>query len=37
MVFSPLAQGMLSEKYLNKIPNISRARENSSLNPKMKS
>jgi hypothetical protein len=26
---------MLSEKYLNKIPNISRAKENSSLNPKM--
>ena len=35
IVFSPLAQGMLSEKYLNKIPNISRARENSSLNPEM--
>ena len=35
IAFSPLAQGMLSEKYLNKIPNISRARENSSLNPEM--
>ena len=35
IAFSPLAQGMLSEKYLNKIPNISRAKENSSLNPEM--
>ena len=31
IAFSPLAQGMLSEKYLNKIPKNSRASENSSL------
>ncbi|MDC1296527.1 L-glyceraldehyde 3-phosphate reductase [Alphaproteobacteria bacterium] len=31
IAFSPLAQGMLSEKYLNKIPKLSRASENSSL------
>ena len=31
IVFSPLAQGMLSEKYIKKIPKISRANENSSL------
>ena len=35
IVFSPLAQGMLSEKYLNKIPANSRAKKNSSLDPKM--
>ena len=35
IVFSPLAQGMLSEKYLNKIPVDSRAKENSSLSAKM--
>ena len=35
IVFSPLAQGMLSEKYLKKIPLKSRAKENTSLNPKM--
>tara|TARA_Y100001970_G_C14148341_1_gene811150 strand:+ start:226 stop:1251 length:1026 start_codon:yes stop_codon:yes gene_type:complete len=35
IVFSPLAQGMLSEKYINKIPSISRANENSSLSPKL--
>ena len=35
IAFSPLAQGMLSEKYLNKIPKISRASENSSLDKKM--
>ncbi len=35
IAFSPLAQGMLSDKYLNSIPNKSRAFENSSLNPKM--
>jgi len=33
--FSPLAQGMLSEKYLRCIPKNSRAAENSSLNKKM--
>lgn len=32
IVFSPLAQGMLSEKYLKIIPKKSRAAENSSLN-----
>jgi len=31
IVFSPLAQGMLSEKYLHNIPKNSRAAENSSL------
>jgi L-glyceraldehyde 3-phosphate reductase len=31
IAFSPLAQGMLSEKYLHSIPNDSRASENSSL------
>jgi L-glyceraldehyde 3-phosphate reductase len=31
--FSPLAQGMLTDKYLNGIPKNSRAAENSSLSP----
>jgi L-glyceraldehyde 3-phosphate reductase len=31
--FSPLAQGMLTDKYLNGIPKDSRAAENSSLSP----
>ncbi|HEY3961501.1 MAG TPA: L-glyceraldehyde 3-phosphate reductase [Gaiellaceae bacterium] len=31
--FSPLAQGMLTDKYLNGIPEHSRAAENSSLSP----
>jgi L-glyceraldehyde 3-phosphate reductase len=31
--FSPLAQGMLTSKYLNGIPEGSRASENSSLSP----
>ncbi|MDC0226600.1 L-glyceraldehyde 3-phosphate reductase [Alphaproteobacteria bacterium] len=35
IAFSPLAQGMLSEKYLIKIPKKSRAAENSSLDKKM--
>jgi L-glyceraldehyde 3-phosphate reductase len=35
IAFSPLAQGMLSEKYLNNIPKKSRASENSSLDKKM--
>ncbi len=35
IAFSPLAQGMLSEKYINKIPKISRANEGSSLSPKL--
>jgi len=35
IAFSPLAQGMLSEKYLKNIPSRSRAKENSSLNTKM--
>ena len=35
IAFSPLAQGMLSEKYLKNIPKNSRASENSSLNKKM--
>ena len=35
IAFSPLAQGMLSEKYINKIPKISRANENSSLSPQL--
>jgi L-glyceraldehyde 3-phosphate reductase len=33
IVFSPLAQGMLTDKYLNGIPEGSRAAENSSLSP----
>ena len=35
IAFSPLAQGMLSEKYLLSIPENSRAAENSSLDKKM--
>jgi L-glyceraldehyde 3-phosphate reductase len=35
IVFSPLAQGMLSDKYLAGIPEGSRASENSSLSPKL--
>ena len=35
IAFSPLAQGMLSEKYISKIPKISRANEDSSLSPKL--
>ena len=35
IAFSPLAQGMLSEKYLKNIPKKSRASENSSLDKKM--
>ena len=35
IAFSPLAQGMLSEKYLKHIPKNSRASENSSLDKKM--
>ena len=35
IAFSPLAQGMLSDKYIKQIPKISRANENSSLNPKL--
>ena len=35
IAFSPLAQGMLSEKYINKIPKISRANEDTSLSPKL--
>ena len=35
IAFSPLAQGMLSEKYLKNIPKESRASENSSLDKKM--
>ena len=35
IAFSPLAQGMLSEKYLKTIPKNSRAAENTSLNKKM--
>ena len=35
IAFSPLAQGMLSEKYLKSIPKYSRASQNSSLNKKM--
>ena len=34
IAFSPLAQGMLSSKYLNNIPKNSRANENSSLDKK---
>jgi L-glyceraldehyde 3-phosphate reductase len=33
IVFSPLAQGMLTDKYLNGIPKDSRMAENSSLSP----
>jgi len=33
--FSPLAQGMLTSKYLNGIPENSRAAENSSLSPEL--
>ena len=35
IAFSPLAQGMLSNKYISKIPKNSRAAENASLNKKM--
>src|SRR5947207_3997747 len=35
IVFSPLAQGMLSDKYLNGIPEGSRASRNGSLSPRM--
>ena len=35
IAFSPLAQGMLSDKYLKNIPKKSRASENSSLDKKM--
>ncbi|MDC1185106.1 L-glyceraldehyde 3-phosphate reductase [Alphaproteobacteria bacterium] len=35
IAFSPLAQGMLSEKYINKIPKTSRANEDSSLSPNL--
>ena len=35
IVFSPLAQGMLTDKYIKKIPKVSRANENSSLSPKL--
>jgi L-glyceraldehyde 3-phosphate reductase len=35
IVFSPLAQGMLSDKYLSGIPQGSRASENTSLSPKL--
>ena len=35
IAFSPLAQGMLSQKYLKNIPKKSRASENSSLDKKM--
>ena len=35
IAFSPLAQGMLSGKYLNSIPKISRISDNSSLDKKM--
>jgi L-glyceraldehyde 3-phosphate reductase len=35
IVFSPLAQGMLSDKYLNGIPEGSRASRNGSLSPKL--
>jgi L-glyceraldehyde 3-phosphate reductase len=34
IVFSPLAQGMLTDKYLNGIPPDSRAAQNGSLSPK---
>ena len=35
IAFSPLAQGMLSDKYLKKIPKISRVADNSSLDIKL--
>ncbi len=35
IVFSPLAQGMLSDKYLNGVPEGSRASQNGSLSPKL--
>jgi L-glyceraldehyde 3-phosphate reductase len=35
IAFSPLAQGMLTDKYLNGIPPDSRAAENSSLSPNL--
>jgi L-glyceraldehyde 3-phosphate reductase len=35
IVFSPLAQGMLSDKYLNGIPEGSRASQDGSLSPKL--
>ena len=35
IAFSPLAQGMLSDKYVKNIPTISRANEKSSLSPKL--
>ena len=35
IAFSPLAQGMLSGKYLNSIPKVSRVSDNSSLDKKM--
>ena len=35
IAFSPLAQGMLSGKYLKKIPKVSRISDNSSLDKKM--
>tara|TARA_B100000676_G_C17718023_1_gene649844 strand:- start:115 stop:762 length:648 start_codon:yes stop_codon:yes gene_type:complete len=35
IAFSPLAQGMLSDKYLRTIPKVSRITDNSSLNRKM--
>ncbi|MCH7409963.1 L-glyceraldehyde 3-phosphate reductase [Belliella sp. DSM 111904] len=34
IVFSPLAQGMLTDKYLKEIPSNSRANQDKSLNPK---
>lgn len=33
IVFSPLAQGMLTNKYLNEVPEESRAKQDKSLNP----
>ena len=35
IAFSPLAQGMLSDKYLKKIPKVSRVADNSSLDMKL--
>ena len=35
IAFSPLAQGMLTDKYLNGIPDDSRATQGKSLNPKL--
>ena len=35
IAFSPLAQGMLSDKYLKKIPKVSRVADNSSLDRKL--